>query len=141
MLTNEIKLLKQNIQLQEDFKEDEESEQIDFDEFKQSQESWQQYLLEKVNDCNIAKFTIDMEDKDLHETFVNAICSVFSVSQVYWPLNQSVVHTIERTQIKDKVLCKVLDVIVITLGPFNEEQQEINRDGDVVYSELAQYQK
>ena len=40
MLTNEIKLLKQNIQLQEDFKEDEESENIDFDEFKQSQESW-----------------------------------------------------------------------------------------------------
>ena len=65
---------------------------ISFDSLKQAGASWQEYLIQTVSDCNIIKYTIaDADETELHPVFVNTICNVFSTTQVYWPMNQTLV--------------------------------------------------
>ena len=76
-LTNEIQLLKQSILKHENSKPILDADSISFDELKRAQNSWQQFLLDNVSDCNITKFSITVDD--LHKTLANAISSVFSI--------------------------------------------------------------
>ena len=94
---------------------------IQFDKLKQAGAVWQEYLIQTVSDCNIIKYCIaDADETDLHPVFVNSICNIFSTAQVYWPMNQTFI--LMQSHKEERGPKFILDIYVVTLGPFDEAQ-------------------